>query len=77
MDPVFATMLDAVRIVTFQYDPDSTTARRSAREAELESRGAAAADEPVPAAGGNPDAFVRGSWFRSCLAHVLWRRMSA
>ena len=35
MDPVFATMLDAVRIVTFQYDPDSTTARRSAREAEL------------------------------------------
>jgi len=48
MDPVFATMLDVVRIVTFQPTAPNIDAGRVAREREYRSTDAIPADESVP-----------------------------
>ena len=50
MDPVFATMLDVVRIVTFQPNAADTDTCRVAEEREFRSREAATADQSAPAA---------------------------
>lgn len=50
MDPVFGVMLDVARIVTFQPRVAGTETRRTEREADLGSAGAAATEGSVPAA---------------------------
>ena len=49
MDPVLATMLDVVRIVTFQPNEVNAGTRRISLERELESTNAVSADEAAPA----------------------------